>query len=404
MRGLSGGELRAGGGEAGERHVGGGEDAGREAGEGERGGIGAGGARGADQHHLAAEPVGPGGGEFGADQQAGEPGAGAFGREVGDQRLGAQAEEAGGHAFGARQRVLDGLGEIGIRPALGGDGMAQDGLAGEEREELAGHEGGEGDDLAGAEMRPFRMGAGQAGDAVEAGLAREQPGDLGLLAAHHVGGAVLPEPVQDMDAQAGVAGRGAGEGRVAARRGGHGGIGRLDPALARADHAAGDHVDGFGAEPGADQVDERGLEAVAVERAHAAVGFGPGKRRSVRTHRPGAQVRGAPVDRDPVGTDRGVGHPVTTTPPSTTMAWPVIMREAFEARKSVASTMSRSTRCSFRHWRSRWAASASGVAHLSSWRSVSTQPGISAFTRMRSGPSSRARPRVSPVIAALADM
>ena len=44
-------------------------------------------------------------------------------------------------------------------------------------------------DLAGADMRPLGVGAGQAGDAVEAGLAREQPGDLGLLAAHHVGGA-----------------------------------------------------------------------------------------------------------------------------------------------------------------------------------------------------------------------
>ena len=49
------------------------------------------------------------------------------------------------------------------------------------------------------------MGAGQAGDAVEAGLGGEEAGDLGLLAAHHVGGRVLAQARQDADREARIA-------------------------------------------------------------------------------------------------------------------------------------------------------------------------------------------------------
>ena len=82
-------------------------------------------------------------------------------------------------------------------------------------------------------------------------------------------------------------------------------------------------------------------------------------------------------------------------------AWPVIIRLTPEARNKVAPTMSSGFRCSCRHCLPRWAVRSSGVAQRASWRSVSTQPGMSAFTRILSGPNSRARERVRPVIAAL---
>jgi len=57
---------------------------------------------------------------------------------------------------------------------------------------------------------------------------------------------------------------------------------------------------------------------------------------------------------------------------------------------------------SFRHWFCMSRASASGVSQRETWRSVMTQPGSRAFTRMPSAPNSRARALVRPTIAALA--
>ena len=70
------------------------------------------------------------------------------------------------------------------------------------------------------DVRPLGVGAGQAGDAVEARLGGEQAGDLGLLAAHHVGRAVLAQARQDADRRA--AGRRVGAARSDAGVGGQG--------------------------------------------------------------------------------------------------------------------------------------------------------------------------------------
>ena len=67
--------------------------------------------------------------------------------------------------------ALLGLQEVLLGPAVLGDGLAQDGRAGEEREDLAGHVAGEAHHLALRDMHPFGVGAGQAGDALEARLA-----------------------------------------------------------------------------------------------------------------------------------------------------------------------------------------------------------------------------------------
>ena len=130
---------------------------------------------------------------------------------------------------------------------------------GEEGEDLAGHVAGEADDLAGGDVHPFGVGAGQAGDAVEAGLAGEEAGDLGLLAAHDVGRGVLAQAGQDADGEARVGRRRAGEGGRAGGAG-HGGVGRLDPGAAGAGHAADDDVGApAGREPGVDEA--RGARA-----------------------------------------------------------------------------------------------------------------------------------------------
>ena len=119
MAGPFGLEPGAGGGEAGAGHRGGVGDAGGEAGEAEGGAVGLRERRRADQHDVAAEPVGAGAGELGADQQAREPGAGALGREAVQQRLGAQREEARRRPVGAGEAVLDRLEEVGLGPAVG---------------------------------------------------------------------------------------------------------------------------------------------------------------------------------------------------------------------------------------------------------------------------------------------
>ncbi len=75
-----------------------------------------------------------------------------------------------GDALGAGEAVLDRLEEGVVGPAVGGQRLAQHRGAGEEGEDLAGHVAGEADHLAGADVRPLRVGAGQAGDPVEAGL------------------------------------------------------------------------------------------------------------------------------------------------------------------------------------------------------------------------------------------
>ena len=79
------------------------------------------------------------------------------------------------------------------------------------------------------------MRAGQAGHAVEAGLGGQEARDLRLLAPHHVGRRGLAEAGDDADVERPGRTEGGPE-----RGAGDGAVGRLDPALAGAHHAAGD--------------------------------------------------------------------------------------------------------------------------------------------------------------------
>ena len=197
------------------------------------------------------------------------------GGEAVQEGLGAEREEAGGHALGAGEGLVDGLEEVGVGPAVGADGLAQDGLGGEEGEELAGHVAGEGNDLAGGEVDPFGVGAGEAGDAVEAGLGGEEAGELGLLAAHDVGRAG-PGGGRGGCARRG-GGRGCAGGRRRRGRAGRGRRRRAPPPSRRGRRPCrrrGRRCGWPSVEPGGDDGEEGGLEAVRVQRDGAGGGGG----------------------------------------------------------------------------------------------------------------------------------
>ena len=141
------------------------------------------------------------------------------------------------------------------------------------------------------------MGAGQAEDAVEIGVQGQRPGDLGFLATHHVGGFVLAEAGGDADIKPWVVGGDQGQARGIRRRARDGAVIRLAPALAGPDHAAGEDC-GFAGEPRFDQGKKGGLKGIRGQFAHALIGFGVMKD-ACGTHRPDAQVGGAPINGDP---------------------------------------------------------------------------------------------------------
>ena len=186
------------------------------------------------------------------------------------------AKEAGGHALGAGEAVLDRLEEVGVGPAVLAHGLAEDRLAwrGGRRARRS---------CSWRSRRPRRRrrapiwcGCRGGRRRLEAGLGGEEAGELGLLAAHDVGGLVLAQAGEDADGEAGVAGRRPGEGSRAGRAG-DGGVGRLGPAAAGAGHAADDDVGAAaGREPRVDDGEERGLEGVGLE---------------ARRRRPGARLR-----------------------------------------------------------------------------------------------------------------
>ena len=121
-----------------------------------------------------------------------------------------------------------------------------------------------------------------------------------LLAAHDVRRVELGHAVDDRHGDARIGRRDAGEPGGSERLRRHANIGRLRPALARADHAAGDDRHGAAVgEPAAHRFEQRRLEFPSLQRAHAErpccdVEY------AVAGHRPGAQVGGAPVDADPL--------------------------------------------------------------------------------------------------------
>jgi hypothetical protein len=102
-----------------------------------------------------------------------------------------------GQIGGARQRVGDRIGKGRIVPALADRRCGAGPIVRQQREQLPGHEGAEKHHLACADLYPFGVGAGQADNPVETRAFRQKPRDLGLLAAHHIGGLVLFDPGQN---------------------------------------------------------------------------------------------------------------------------------------------------------------------------------------------------------------
>ena len=85
------------------------------------------------------------------------------------------------------------------------------------------------------------MGSGQAEDAVEIRFDRQVAGDLGLFAAHYVGGFCLFDATDDLDRYPPVAAGRADRRGTGRRFAGDGFVFGFGPALTGADHAAGKH-------------------------------------------------------------------------------------------------------------------------------------------------------------------
>jgi 16S rRNA (cytidine1402-2'-O)-methyltransferase len=96
------------------------------------------------------------------------------------------------------------------------------------------------------------------------------------------------------------------------------------------------------------------------------------------------------------------GSPIYTTPASITNDCDVAMRLSSAASQRIIAAMSCGASFSLRHCRCSRFASAAGVLHSVSCRSVNTQPGSTQLTRILNCPRSRAKARVKPSTAALA--
>ena len=177
----------------------------------------------------------------------------------------------------------------------------------ERGENFAGHEGLEGEDAPGFDARPFGMRARQDEEAVGPPARAEGAENLRLLAAHDVRRAMgIEDGKAGREKHAPELRRGEGQRRRGdfVDAGGAGGVGRLDPALPRADHAG--HEDRQIGEPAAPPLHHRGEERLVLARREADGApvrrdalergpVGPGKK--------GAKGAGAPVDADE---DRGL--------------------------------------------------------------------------------------------------
>lgn len=137
---------------------------------------------------------------------------------------------------------------------------------------VAGNEGVKTDDLSRADLDPFRIGSGQTHRAIKIGKRNQEAADLGLCAAHHIGGAGLAQAGQDMHDNARVT-RWRVDGALGfGERAGHRRIGRLDPALPCPNHAAGNQGRlPVGVEVSADKGHQRSLACIGDENTHAPV-------------------------------------------------------------------------------------------------------------------------------------
>ena len=176
----------------------------------------------------------------------------------------------------------------------------EDAVLREQCVQLAGHPGLEAvDAIVGAEPGPFAVRAGQ-----HAAGARRQIGapQLGLFAAHHIDLSVAADTAQtrhDVQAVA-VAELDRGQLPCRLRRAGRAlEVRRLDPALAAADHAAGDAgAAAMRRQPVAAQPEQGLGEAPFGHGHHAGGGVARVEHAAVGAKQAGAQVRSAPVEGD----------------------------------------------------------------------------------------------------------
>ena len=266
-------------------------------------GVDGGGAVRADDADVAAEPPGAGAGEFGADQEAREAGVGGGGVEAAQQPLGAEREEARGQRSG-RERASETASRKAASSQPSPHRVAENGVFSDGCEELTRHEGLETDDLAGADRGPFGMGAGQAEDAVEARVAGRGSRRSGFLRrASRRRGSPASGRGSRRTAEAGVAG-GGGDGLEVERAAGGGGVGRLGPALAAADHAAGDDLGFLVAAKGLRGRGGRVRTRRGARRPMPLSDWASARTSSASDMAQARRLRGAPVDGDPVGVSR----------------------------------------------------------------------------------------------------
>ena len=303
------------GGEAGAGHVGGVAEPRSSAAVRERGAVGAASAGRADQHHVAAEPVGPRGGEFGADQQAREPRPGAVGREAGEQALGAEAEEPPGEALGARQRLArrPRRSPASDQPSASTEWRSTEAVASSAKISPV-MKRGEADHLAGADCTHLVWVPGRQ-------ATPSKPGSRASRPAIWVSSPRITSRAGPGAGRAGCARRAAGRRRRGGRSRRRAGRAprrrppRSSPAARRPCRRRPTSVRRPGAEPGADEREQRRLEVVAGEAAHAGGRARLGQRPAVGVHRPGAQVRACPSRRrsSPRAARGSCAHP--TDPP-----------------------------------------------------------------------------------------
>ena len=115
------------------------------------------------------------------------------------------------------------------------------------------------------------MGARQAEHPVEIRRRGQETGDLGFLAAHDVRRVGLRHAGGDPNVETRVSGGRADKAGRIEGRAGRCQIGRLGPALPRADHAGGEDKRAAFAKPWPDQAKEGRFEIVLAKRAHAVV-------------------------------------------------------------------------------------------------------------------------------------
>ena len=172
---------------------------------------------------------------------------------------------------------------------------SQDAMPLDQREQLAGHGGGEVGDAAAFDMDPFVVRAGLREQRIGRSEARRDgTQNLHLFAAHDVGARVGQQRDAGDDGDVRFLDPGRGP-RQAGEIGGGGDIGRLAPAACRADHTRRD--DGQLAETSADRGDLNRI-VVSVHRQHAAIVTHRVQHRAIGGDDIAASVGGAPIDRD----------------------------------------------------------------------------------------------------------